>query len=102
MQWNRFSGQGGAIGAPKRYQMAQSGHFVAIRGVVAPEWRNSVEYRWNKSGHIPSDELELFLGSGVLLGGPNRTPKGPQMAQNCNFGAIRGCCGSGLAEQCGI
>ena len=45
---------------------------------MAPDWQNSVEYRWNKSGHIPSDALEPFLGSGVPLGGPNRTPKGPQ------------------------
>ena len=29
---------------------------------------------------------------------PKRTPNG----QNDNFGAIRGCCGSALAEQCGI
>ena len=32
------------------------------------------------------------------MGGPNRTPKGPQMAQNCNFGAIRGCCGGILVR----
>ena len=69
---------------------------------MASDWRNSVEYRWNKSGHIPSDELELFLGSGVLLGGPNRTPKGPQMAQNGHFGAIIGSGGCELMEQCRI
>ena len=45
---------------------------------MAPDWQNSVEYRWNKSGYIASDALEPLLGSGVPLGGPNRTPKGPQ------------------------
>ena len=34
-------------------------------------------------------------------GGPWGAPKGPQMAQNGHFGAISGCCGSGLMEQCG-
>ena len=47
---------------------------------MAPDWQNSVEYRWNKSGYIASDALEPLLGSGVPLGGPNRTPKGPKMA----------------------
>ena len=69
---------------------------------MAPDWQNSVEYRWNKSGHIPSDALEPFLGSGVPLGGPNRTPKGPQMAQNGHFGAIIGSGGPELMEQCRI
>ena len=36
---------------------------------MAPDWRNSVEYRWNKSGHIQGDSMEPFLGSGVPLGG---------------------------------
>ena len=36
---------------------------------MAPDWRNSVEYRWNKSGHIRGDSMEPFLGSGVPLGG---------------------------------
>ena len=98
----QFLWSGGAIGAPKGSQMTQNGHFVAIGGVVAPDWRNSVEYRWNKSGHIPSDALETFLGSGVPLGGSNRTPKGPQMAQNGHFGAIIGSGGCELMEQCRI
>ena len=41
-------------------------------------------------------------GTFSLVRGPIGTPKGPQMAKNDNFGAIRGCCGSALAEQCGI
>ena len=61
---------------------------------------------WNKGGTSQGTsgamQWNRFSSQGGLMGGPNRTPKGPQMAQNCNFGAIRGCCGSGLAEQCGI
>ena len=69
---------------------------------MAPDWRNSVEYRWNKSGYIASDALEPLLGSGVPLGGPNRSPKGLQMAQNGHFGAIIGSGGCELMEQCRI
>ena len=32
---------------------------------MAPDWRNSVEYRWNKSGHIRGDAMEPFLWSGA-------------------------------------
>ena len=49
---------------------------------MAPDWRNSVEYRWIKSGHIPSDALEPFLGSGVpqhcRWGAPIGSQKGPK------------------------
>ena len=50
------------------------------------------------TGHTRGNAMEPFLWSG----GPIGAPKGPQMAKNDNFGAIRGCCGSALAEQCGI
>ena len=38
----------------------------------------------------------------VKLGGPNRIPKGPEMAQNGHFGAIVGSGGCELMEQCKI
>ena len=50
------------------------------------------------TGHTRGNAMEPFLWSG----GPIGAPKGPQMTKNDNFGAIRGCCGSALAEQCGI
>ena len=39
---------------------------------MAPDWRNSVEYRWNKSGHIRGNSMESFLRSGGAIGAPKR------------------------------
>ena len=36
---------------------------------MAPDWRNSVEYRWNKSGHIRGDAMKPFHRSGMAAGG---------------------------------
>ena len=56
---------------------------------MAPDWRNSVEYRWNKSGHIRGDSMEPFLGSGVPLGG-HQIRLGPENAVFGRFGPFFG------------
>ena len=58
--------------------------------MVAPNWWNSVEQRWNKSGHIPGDALEQFCGSGRTIQGRQRAPKRVQSGQKQPFSAISG------------
>ena len=53
--------------APKRIQNGQKRPFSAIADLVAPNWWNKVKQGWNKSRHIPSDELEQFCGSGRAI-----------------------------------
>ena len=52
--------------------------------LVTPDWWNSVEQGWNKSGHIPGDALEQFCGSGRTIRGrqrvPQKDPKRPKTA----------------------
>ena len=43
---------------------------------MALDWRNSVEYRWNKSGHIRGDAMKPFHRSGMAAGGANRSACG--------------------------
>ena len=58
--------------------------------MVAPNWWNSVEQRWNKSGHIPGDALEQFCGSGRTIRGRQRVPqKDPKRPKTAFFGHKR-------------
>ena len=49
---------------------AKNGLFRPKADLVVPNWWNSVEQGWNKSGHIQGDAVEPFLGSGGPLEGP--------------------------------
>ena len=55
--------------------------------LVTPDWWNSVEQGWNKSGHIPGDALEQFCRSGRAIQGHQRAPK---RVQKQPFSAISG------------
>ena len=68
--------------------------------MVAPDWWNSVEQGWNKSGHIPGDALEQFCGSGRTIRGRQRAPKGSKTAKKA-FLAHKQVWGSKLIEQFG-
>ena len=82
--------------------MAKNDNFGAIRGccgsALAEQCGIKVEQVRAHPGQC-NGPVSLVRGG---YWGPRRTPKGSQMAQNGHFVAIRGCCGSGLAEQCGI
>ena len=56
---------------------------------MAPHWRNSVEYKWNKSGHIRGDAMEPFLWSGGPFGG-HQIRLWPKKAVFGRFGPFRG------------
>ena len=82
--------------------MAQNGHFGAITGSVGSELVEQCGIKVEQVRAHPGQcngTVSLVRGG---YWGPIRSPKGSQMAQNGHFVAIRGCCGSGLAEQCGI
>ena len=83
--------------------MAQNGHFGAITGSVGSELVEQCGIKVEQvRAHPGQCNGTVSLVKGGLWGAPIGPQKGPQMAQYCNFGAIRGCCGSGLAEQCGM
>ena len=48
---------------------------MAIGGVEAPNWWNSVEQGWNKLGHTRGDVLEPFPGSIMAIGGRHMPSK---------------------------
>ena len=56
---------------------------------------------WIKSGHIRDDVLGPFPGSGMAIGGRQRTSKRPKMAINGRFVAISRPGGSKLVDQRG-
>ena len=62
-------------------KMAKNGLFGPLAGLVGPNWRNSVEQGWNKSGHIPGDALEPFWGSERAIWVFQRAPKRVQNGQ---------------------
>ena len=51
------------------------------------DWRNSVEYRWYKSGHIRGDAMKPFHRSGMAAGGC----VGPQNSLVRSLMAQKGC-----------
>ena len=53
--------------------------------LVTPDWWNSVEQGWNKSGHIPGDALEQFSGSVRAIWVCQRAPKRVQNGQKQPF-----------------
>ena len=81
---------------------AKNGLFRPKADLVVPNWWNSVEQGWNKSGHIPGVALEPFWGSGRAMWVCQRAPKRVQNGQKQPFWAISRSGGSKLMEQCGI
>jgi len=59
------------VGVPEGCQTgsktAKNGLFRPKADLVVPNWWNSVEQGWNKSGHIPGVALEPFWGSGRAM-----------------------------------
>ena len=69
---------------------AKNGLFRPKADLVVPNWWNSVEQGWNKSGHIPGVALEPFWGSGRAMWVCQRAPKRVQNGQKQPFSAISG------------
>merc|ERR1712218_641114 len=80
-------------------------HFMAKNwpkaGLAAPNWWISVDRGWIKSRHIGGDVLGPFPGSGMAIGGRQRTSKWPKLAINGPFVAISRPGGSKLVDQGG-
>ena len=64
---------------------AKNGLFRPKADLVVPNWWNSVEQGWNKSGHIHCDALEQFWGLGRAIWVCQRASKEVQNGQKQPF-----------------